>query len=93
MTDSAWVSIAAFTNVADAEAASRKLADADIESLILGPDDQPVTKEYVGQCYVWIPEELTEDADLELTRFRGHLTVGFRRVHDGRQIGPVHPGV
>ena len=66
MTDSAWVSIAAFANVADAEAASRKLADADIESLILGPDDQPVTKEYVGQCYVWIPEELTEDADLAL---------------------------
>jgi hypothetical protein len=30
---------------------------------------------------------------LELTRFRGHLTVGAGGIHDGRQIGPVHTGV
>jgi hypothetical protein len=30
---------------------------------------------------------------LELTRFRGHLTVGYGGVHDGRQDGPVHTGV
>jgi hypothetical protein len=30
---------------------------------------------------------------LELTRFRGHLTVGFGGVHNGREDGPVHAGV
>ena len=30
---------------------------------------------------------------LELTRFRGHLTVVAGGVHDGRQDGPVYAGV
>ena len=30
---------------------------------------------------------------MELTRFRGHLTVGDGGVHDGRQDGPVYAGV
>jgi len=28
-----------------------------------------------------------------LTRFHGHLKVSFGGVHDGEQIGPIHPGV
>jgi putative transposase len=30
---------------------------------------------------------------LELTRFRGHLTVGVGGIHDGRQSDPVYAGV
>jgi SAM-dependent methyltransferase len=31
--------------------------------------------------------------NLELTRFRGHLTVGVGGIHDGRQSDPVYAGV
>lgn len=31
--------------------------------------------------------------EVDLTRFRGHPKVRFGGVHDGRQIGPVHPGI
>lgn len=37
--------------------------------------------------------ELSTRGVLDLTRFRGHPKVRFGGVHDGRQIGPVHPGV
>jgi hypothetical protein len=37
--------------------------------------------------------DLVRNEVMDLTRFRGHLKVSFGGVHDGRQIGPVHPGV
>ena len=33
------------------------------------------------------------DSRVELTRFRGHFTVGDGGVHDGREDDPVHTGV
>jgi hypothetical protein len=62
MTDSAWIELASFANLTDAEEAVKKLVCAGIPTQTLGPDQQPLTTAYVGECYVWIPEELSDEA-------------------------------
>jgi hypothetical protein len=62
ITDSPMVNAAKFPTLADAEAAVIKLVAMGIPTAILGWDNQPVTTAYVGECYVWVPEDLVDDA-------------------------------
>jgi len=61
------------------------------------PEEGDVLVADIGSRYVRFAltvEEGDSTIDtVDLTRFRGPLMVSFRGVHNGEQIGPVHPGV
>lgn len=65
MTDDDWVKLMSFPDLASAEAAASKL-DGSVPSEILGPLDEPVTADYIGQCFLWVPSTLVEDANFAL---------------------------
>jgi len=53
------------------------------------------TRSASGMAAVTPPERAAaaSNTSVELTRFRGHLTVGAGGVHDGSEDDPVHAGV
>jgi hypothetical protein len=65
MKDDDWVTLTSFPDLESAEAAASKL-DGIIPSEILGPLDDPVSADHLGQCFLWVPATLVEEANFAL---------------------------
>lgn len=65
MTDSDWIKLSVFPSLDEAELAAEKL-DGSVPCEIRGPLDEPVTADYVGACYLWVPSALVEQSNFIL---------------------------